>query len=347
MGTVNVSAISAALQTEFDSEIVSQINRSGPLLPLLGTKQYRGQNITWDVRTGSASAGSGAAIAEGTDVSTYNNDTKVPAVLQYATMHEAIEVTGLALAAAANSSQPEALVDLFQEEITSAAERLGHSIAVEYYTGTGASNRMTGLGTSSGLALGTAGTYAGLARGTYTQWASNVISNGGTARALSLSLMRQAMREAFLDSGMRPDVIVCDPVQFDKYQALFDSQKQYVYDVRTMGGTVSLEGNFRALEFEGRFLVEDPNCPAGKIFFLNSRRVHLATLSPVGPMGSGAGSIEAPSVVDGNRVSSGLQVKIQPLAVNGDKYRFGLFAYVQPVVRQPNSCAVLEDLITT
>lgn len=347
MGTVNLAAVSSALQSEFEPDITSQINRSSPLLPLLGTRTYRGQNITFDVRFGSASAGSGAAIAEGTDVSTFNNDTKVAAVLQYATMHEAIEVTGLALAAAANSSQPAALVDLFSEEITSAAERLGKAIAEQYYVGTGSSNQMLGLLTSSGGPLGTAGTYAGIVRGTYAQWASNVIANGGTKRALSLTLMRQAMREAYVDSGMRPDVIVCDPFQFDKLGGLFDAQKQYVYDVRTMSGVVKLDGNYRALEFDGRQIVEDVNCPEGKMFFLNSRRVHLATLPPVSPMGSGAMPGDAPAQIEGERVATGIQVKIQPLAINGDKYRFGLFAYVQPVVRQPNSCAVLEDLLTT
>lgn len=347
MTTVNLAAVASALQAEFEPDITSQINRSGPLLRLLQTRPYRGQNITWDVRVGSASAGSSAAIAEGTDVSTFNADTKVPAVLQYATMHEAFEVTGLALAAAANSSQPAALVDLFSEELTSAAERLGKAIAEEIYGGTGASNRMTGLGTSSGLALGTAGTYAGLARGTYSQWASNVLSNGGTARALTLALMRQAMREAFIDCGERPDVIVCDPVQFDKYGALFDAQRQYVYDVRTMSGTIKLDGNYRALEFDGRMIVEDINCPSGKMLFLNSRKVHLATLPPVNPMGSQSSNAAVPAVVEGMSAPTNIQVKIQPLAVLGDKYRFGLFAYVQPVVRAPNSCAVLEDLLTT
>ena len=347
MTTVNLAAVASAIQAEFEPDITSQINRSGPLLRLLQTRPYRGQNITWDVRFGSASAGSGAAIAEGTDVSTFNTDTKVPAVLQYATMHEAFEVTGLALAAAANSSAPAALVDLFAEEITSAAERLGKAIAEEIYSGTGSSNRMTGLGTSSGLALGTAGTYAGLARGTYSQWASNVIANGGTARALSLSLMRQAMRETFIDCGERPDVIVCDPVQFDKYGSLFDTQKNFVYEVRTMGGVIKLDGNYRALEFDGRMIVEDINAPSGKMFFLNSRKVHIATLPPVNPMGSNAETMSAPAVVDNMPAPTNIQVKVQPLAVLGDKYRFGLFAYVQPVVRAPSACAVLEDLLTT
>ncbi len=98
MTTVNLAAIASALQIEFESEIINNINRSAPLLSVMKKKNYRGQNITWPVRFGVASAGSAAAVAEGATVSTFNTDTKVPAVLQYAEYQEAFTITGLASA---------------------------------------------------------------------------------------------------------------------------------------------------------------------------------------------------------------------------------------------------------
>ena len=347
MTTVNLAAVAAALQTEFEPDIISQINRSSPLLQLLPVKRFRGQNVTFDVRFGSAGAGSGAAIAEGADVSTFNTDTKVPAVLQFVTMHEAFEVTGVALAAAMNSGQPQALVDLFGEEVTAACQRLAHAIGSEMYNGTGAANRMTGL--IGGGALATTGTYAGLARGTYAQWAGNVLANGGVPRALALALMRQSMREAYIDSGFRPDVIVCDPIQFDKYGALIDPQRRFVDSVRTASGEIKLDGGYRALEFDGRMLVEDVNCPAGKMIFLSSQKVCVAELPQLG-LDAARSAGERPLSVGADEKNDGrlmLSARVQPLAVLGDKYRFAIYVYVQMVVKQPNACCVLEDLVAT
>lgn len=348
MTTVNLAAIAAALQIEFEPEIISNINRAAPLLSVMRKRNYRGQNITWPVRFGVASAGSAAAVAEGATVTVFNTDTKIPAVLQYAEYQEAFTITGLAAAVAANSSDPAALVDLFQEEVTSASERLAKALAEELYTGTGAANRMLGLlATAGGLAA--TGTYAGLSRVTYTQWASTVLSNGAVARPLSLALMREAMRSAFIASGRRPDLIVCDSVQFDKYGALLDGQRQYVDSIRTAGsGVITLDGGFRALMFDGRPVIEDINCPAGKMLFLNTTRVEFGQL--VQPDLMGAGTSDAPLNAGADDKSDGrldLSVKIIPLAIVGNSFPFALSAIVQPVVKQCNAHAVLTDLALT
>ena len=345
MATVNLAAVANALQAEYEQDVISSINRSSPLLQLVTKKNFGGKNITWDVRFGSASAGSSAAIAEGADVSTFSTDTKVPAVLQYATYFEAFEVTGLALAAAANSGSPMALVDLFREEVTSAASRLAVAVGAELYGGTGSSNRMTGLDT----ALAATGTYAGIDRSTYAQWAANVDANGGSARALSVALMRKAMRLAYIASGFRPDLILCDALTFDKYGALMDPQRRFVDEVRVAGGPIKLDAAYRALEFDGRTVVEDINATAGKMYFLNSQRLQLAVLpQPTGQAVMNSSSIEANAGPDElYSGATGLSARIQPLAVAGDKYKFAIYLYVQLAVRQCNAHTVLSDLETT
>lgn len=346
MTTVNLAAVANALQTEYESDITNCINRSSPLLELIEKKNFRGKNITWDVRLGTVSAGASAAIAEGAAVSSFNTDTKTPAVLQYATMHEAFEVTGLALAAAANSGQPQALIDLFDEEVKSAAQRLAKALGEELYAGDGTSNRITGLNT----ALAASGTYAGIDRGTYGQWAANVQANGSVPRALSLALMRASMRVAATASGFRPDLIFCDPVQFDKYGALIDPQRRLVDDVRVAGqAPIKLDGGYRMLEFDGRTIIEDINATAGKMYFLNSRQMQLGVLpQPTGAAVAGASTVVANAGADEkNSGMTGLSARIQPLAVAGDKFQFAIYLYVQLAVRSPNAHTVLADLETT
>jgi len=349
MTTVNTSSIAAALQKRFETDVVSQIMRAAPMLQILGpnVRDAEGQNIQWAVKLGDASAGSAAAISEGADVSAFNTDTKQAAVLTYGTYHDAFEVTGKALSIALASGNPRALADLFESEIADSTMRLAHSLAGEFWNGNGSGERMTGL---LGGAILDSGTYAGIDRGTYTQWRGNVKANGGTPRAVSFALLRDMSTTVYKACGMRPNMYVSGPSTHDKFAALFLEQRRYVQDVLTPNGKVTLSGGHRALEFDGVTLVEDVNCPEGKIVGLNLGLLFFKQLpqpgqSPTRSMGERPLETAPESTQGGGQIR--LRVRIQPLAVNGDKFRFAIYIYPQVQVRRPNAFGILDDLIST
>lgn len=346
MAQLDFSAISSALATLFEDRIVHQINRSVVLANLLPITSGQGKNIQWVARFGTAT---GSVIADGADVSVYNSDSKVPAVLQYGTYHDAFSITGKARAAAAAAGNPQELVDLFAEEIEESVQRLALKIAVDTYTGTGAADNINGLLSASGAApaIGATGTYATIARGTYSQWAASVAANGGVGRGLSLSLMREMRRLIYTASGEKPDLIVTDPIQHEAYANLLGANRRYIQDVLLRGQSIKLDGGYQVLEFDGIPVVEDVNHPAGKMTFLNTRYVSYKQLpSPSDSLNMGKGSLSlhgTPEEQYGAQ-NTKLTARVQPLAITGDALKFALFAYPQVQCKRPNTCGVIEDL---
>lgn len=347
MTTVNTSSIANALQKRFEPDVVSQIMRAAPMLQILGpnVRDADGQNIQWTVKFGDPSAsGSAAAISEGADVSTFNTDTKEAAVLTYGTYHDAFEVTGKALAIALASGNPRALADLFESEIKDSAMRLAHTLAKEFWSGNGSGERMTGL---LGGAILDSGTYAGLSRVTYEQWRGTIQGNGSVARAQSFALVRAMSTAIYKACGVRPTMYAAGPSTLDRFSTLFTEQRRYVQEVNGPGGKVTLSGGHRALEFDGVAMVEDVNCPEGNIVALNLDYLYFKQLPQPGQVvtrSMGERPLEtAPETTQGGgRIA--LRVRIQPLAVNGDKFRFAIYIYPQVQVRRPNAFGVLQDL---
>ncbi len=346
MATTDLSTISTALATLFEDRIQWQINRAVVLSQLLPVSPGTGKNIQWVARFGTATP-TGAVIADGADVTVFNSDTKVPAVLQYGTYHDAFALTGKARAGAMAAGNPAELSDLFAEEIEESVTRLCKAVAVDLYTGAGTSDTIHGLLDTAG-GISATGTYAGIVRGTYPQWEANVLANGGTPRALTFDLMREMRRNIYEASGERPDLIVCSPAQHEAYGKLFATDRRYIDNVRLRGDVIKLDGGYQVLEFDGIPVVEDINCPAGKMVFLTTRYVHLKAL-PHGPdaINRAAGMVNlmgTPEEQFGGG-SSSLMARVQPLAITGDAFKFQLLCYPQIQVKRPQACGVIEDLI--
>src|SRR5688500_2488261 len=119
MAVVNYASLSAALATLFEDDVSSQINRAVVLAQVLEVVPGTGKNITWAIRHGSAT---GATIADGADVSVFNNDTKAPATLDFGTYHDAFSITGKILAAARAAGNPRQLASLFVDELGDSTE---------------------------------------------------------------------------------------------------------------------------------------------------------------------------------------------------------------------------------
>lgn len=342
-----LAQIANSLTTIFEDRIVSQINRATVLLQILPCGPgYTGKNISWVARFGTAV---GASTAEGATVSTFNNDDKIPATLEYATYTDAFGVTGRALAGAMAAGNPAELANLFLDELNNSTERLAKGVAIDLYTGSGAANVIMGLVASSGGIMNT-GTYATIDRAARTQWQGTVMSNGGVGRALTFDLMREMRRRIYNASGAKPDIIVTTSELHQKYGTLFGQQRRWVADVTLRGNKITLDGGYYALEMDGIPIFEDIDCPTGDMLFLNSNFINVfqlpdgvtavnQSMAMIGISGSPEEQLGAPTAK--------LTARINPLGRDGDQYKFQLIIYPQLRVKRPNTCGVIVDLDAT
>jgi len=346
MSVVTLATIANSLATLFEDRISSQINRATVLLQLVPVGNGPGKNITWSARFGTAV---GSTIADGADVAGFNNDEKVPANLEYGTYHDTFAVTGKAMAAAANTNNPNELADLFGDELGDCVERLAKKISQDLYTGTGAVNAIHGLVAAPGAITDT-GVYAGIDRGVRTQWAGNVDDNGGIGRALTFDLMGDMRVSIYTASGMKPDLIVTTPALHRKFSNLFTTNRRYTQEVFLRGQKITLQGGYGALFFDDIPVVEDVDCPAGHMIFLNTRVMRVAQLpDPANAINQAMGSIGVAGTEEEQfgQPTGRLTARINPLARTGDAFKFQLICYPQLQVRRPNAFGVIKDLDAT
>lgn len=351
-GGVDLSSISTALATIFEDQIASQFNRSVPLLQMLPYEPGRTKNLQWDAEMGDGQQSS-SVLADGSDVTQFNNDTIVPAVLQWGTYSEAFAISGKALSAAMGTGNPAELASLLAEKMDRAVTRLTQNLGKDIYTGSGASDTIQGL-TSTNGGMKATGTYAGIDRGTWPLFAGNELANGGVARALSFQLMRDTRRTIYTACGEVPDLIVCDPTQHEAYGLLFGSQRSYRQDVYVRGQKITLDGGYGALDFDGIPVIADKNAPAGKMLFLNTRHIRIRQLTDAVAPAAGAvfgdeargGMVRLHGTAEEQLGQSmtALSARINALAVTGDAFKVQLVMYPQLQVRRPNSTGILADL---
>jgi len=328
--------ITNSLVKLFYDDLTNQINRQVVLAQLLDVKNGTGQNIQWVAKFGDATPAGNGVIADGAPVVTFNRDRKLPAVLQYGTYHDAFEVTGKAAAAAAAAGNPDQLADLFADDMMDAAQRLARGISGHVYSGSGAVDTIHGLTAAAGpLAL--TGTYAGIDKGVETQWASNQVDALGAG--VSFAMMRQTRRRIYTASGMKPDLIICDPEQHENYGNLFGDKRRYVDEIRMRGETIKLDGGYQVLEFDGIPVVEDEQCPSNQMLFLNTNYLYMSQLpDPVTMYNQSMGLTELAGTGEEQFGDgpTGLNARIIPLAKLGDSYQFELICYPALVSRRQN-----------
>ena len=348
-GAVDYAAIANAIAIIFEDKIAWQINRAVVLGQLLAVKPGRGQNITWDIRTGTA-VPTTPQLADGADVTTFNSDTKQPATLYYGNYYDAFAVGGMAIDLAMSSANPAELEDLVGEELVESTTRIAAGIAYDVYNGNGATAPPTimGLCDSTNGGLLATGTYATVSRSGYPQWASNVISNGGVRRPITFGQMQDMERKIYVASGKLPDLIVADPVTYEKYGQLFQGARRYIEDITLASGKkITADGGWKALEFNGIPIVRDIMCPAGTMLFLSTDEVFLVqppSLAP-GNMGETSATGTPEAQYGGSKMN--LRVKVKALAETGDHMKIAQFCRVQAQVRRPQACGQIVDLLTS
>lgn len=355
MAVVSASDIAAALSLIFQDRVISQVNRSVVGLKLLPHEISGGKVMAWDASFAASAESAVSYTTDGADIAAYGADDKVPASLNWGIYtKEAFGVTGLARATARTNSSPAGLEDLYGVELMDAVQRLTKNMARDIWTAAGSGGAMTGLFGGSTLQtnapLSASGTYATINRSTYAGWSSNVLSNGGTPRALSFQLMRDMRRTIYDACGEMPDLIVCDSFQHEKYGMLFGDQRRYVQDITLRGQKFTLDGGYKALEFDGIPIVCDSNAPAGQMTFLNTQYVKVCQVADgVDEVNGSKGMMRLAGTGEeqfGDGQTS-LFCRINPLAKTGDAYKFHLCLYPQVKVQRCNAQGVLADLATS
>lgn len=345
MATRDLASISASLQKVFDDDIVSSINRAVLLGQLLPTRPAKSDVVTW-VNRFSDPASTTGPYADGANVTSFNTDLKVPAVLQYGGYSDAFEVTGKAAGGAAASGNPTQLEDLFAEEMMESIERLAQVLGQAAYTGTGTGDEIHGIAAAAGP-LSDTGIYANIDRAAFPEWAGNVID--GLGAPLTPDLMRQVMRVVYERSGMKPDVIICDPFQHEAYGRTFGANRTYRQDVKTRNGIITLDGGYQALDFDGIQVIEDVQAQPGEMYFLNTGKMYWSQLPDPGEVFGGKGGMELMGS-DEKQYGEGklpLRARVNYLGKQGDKLPVQLVLYPSLVSRRQNCHARLTNLATS
>jgi len=102
-------------------------------------------------------------------------------------------------------------------------------------------------------------------------WQAKRFENSGTLRNLSLKLMQQPYSQCEKQAGA-PDCLYTDFDLRDAYVALLVGEKRYV-------NTLTLDGGFTAVEFNGKPLIPDADAYPNLIFYLNESMLHISEQS--------------------------------------------------------------------
>lgn len=345
MATQALTDISTALSIQLSPVLTKAFNRISVLAGLAPKTNGRGQNCAWVVQFTGASA---ATFAEGADVTAYNQDASVYANLSWGQYRSSFGVSGLEQAAAQSSANsPAELMRIIMDNANNAMEALAFKMDLDMFSGTG-SNSIIGLDT----ALAATGSYAGIAKGTYTEWAGNVLANGGTARELTKGLMDQLEAACFDASGQSPNVIVASSAVCRKYEGLFDSITRVnlvqntdlaVNRADLSSLSVSSTNGFTGYSYKGMPVYRARNATAGAMYMLNSDMFELQTL-PQGVVNTSAQAQDAGLVAGAARLPVGLNVRVEAMAKTGDADKFTVKVYPQLKVTRTNGHGILQDI---
>lgn len=355
MAADNLTNIAAALSTTMDSELKRQWNRiavgAATIPASFAVGQGGGKQITWDVEFSGATA---ASAAEGADVVSgdFAQDPVVPAVLPYGYYRSAFALTNLELnAAAASGGNASALGNMVMERMMNSAAKITSTMNSDIWAGTGTdgSGNPTIFGFAGAVtgALLTSGSYAGLSKATYTEWAGNVLANGGTPRALTMDLLYNAEQLIYVGTGLPINVIYCDPGTFRKYAGIFESRIRM--DAGSSGTPRAYSGAFEGdlLFWKGVPVLRDKDLASGTLIMGTTSECELKVLPSANqslPPALEANPFALPSSNGSTSTPTGLMCSVYPLGRAGSAVRFLAEVFVQLKVKRVKAFALIQDI---
>ncbi len=340
--------VANALSQRFAYKLSRQFNRQTVLANIIPSESTtNGKNVAWDTEFSGAVA---LSHSEGVDIagSELTVDIDLPANLSWAIYTQSFQVSETQLDAAAMSAgSAEALVNLLSSRFESGSMKLASLINADLWTGTGVSGGIANIVGILGGALEVSGVYAGIDRATYAEWKGNVLANGGIPRALTIDLMDQMDANIYRNSGIKPNVIVCDPDTFRKYKGLFEPLRR----IEGTGPIPNYSTSTSELFYNGMPILRDKDAPLGTMAFLNTdqlRKVYLPSsfMSVADVMkvreSEGMGGNGEP----GDATPIAIPFKLSNLAKNGDSFKFMTKAQLNLKVMRPNSMGYISDIQT-
>lgn len=338
--------ISNALSTTFAEEIHRQWNREAvfasmvKMVPAFG--QGAGKQIGWEVEFSGASA---ASFAEGSDVASteYAVDPVQPATLSFGQYRAAFQLSNLEIkAAAASPAQAAALGRIVIERLKGSLAKMASVMNTDLFNGTGTdgSGNPTIIGFDTAVAA--SGTYAGISKATYSEWAGNVLANGGTARALTQDLLYNLEQLIYTASGKTPSFIVCTPGVYRKYAGLFEPLRRVESDGR---GPLQYNSGAAELFWKGIPVIRDRVAPAGTLRMVSAEDFVLRPLTIESNEDGVAQRAAGLSSTNGEQEKPlGMAVDVIPLARTGSAQKFLVECYLQAAMLRPNAHGLLSDI---
>lgn len=321
----------------YRDDIVRNINRLAVALKLFQPTPGEGPNIAWVAEGSGVTA---ETYAEGAAAVNFSSDSQTACTLTWARYRGLFEVSGTALAVAANSRTPIGNIQLWARNMTNAAMGVAKLMDTDFYTGAGG-NALVGLDSAIGSV---SNTYASIDRSQVANAFFRPLVSDSAGAGLTFAQIRSDMASIYTQSGYRPDVALVSPNTYNKIAALYDPQKFYMIrtDIREVilagRGAVSLEGGPGGLGFDGCVFVEDAFAPDNKIYYLNSLWTRMEYLPA--NMSNLGGDETAELAMSDSAGTVPLGMEFEVLAKVGDSERAEMKLYPQLAVERPNACGV-------
>ena len=264
---LNYDAIAALTEKKYIPELVDNFFKSHALLVLLKERAYKpftGLKIVEPLIYGELS---GVTSYDAYDPVTYDQNTPITAA-EYDWKHLVAPIIWPKTDEIKNNGSDVQVKDAIQAKVQIAEESLKKAFATQIYgDGTGNSGKnITGLGAT----IATTGTYGGIDRATYTWWQAKVYANGGTARPLTTRLMRKMFLE-LSDGPDQPDLIITTDALWNRYAEIAEGK----LTLSNQNSRKLADLGFQVLEFMGVPVVNDKDCPAGTMYYLNLKYLKL------------------------------------------------------------------------
>lgn len=374
MSGENLQTIFNALSQFYDPMLQRQWNRTTVLLGLLAASPAKpspgaGRNVAFDVEFTGTTA---QTVAEGSDVpaSEFAQDVEEPAFFSWATYRSSFQVSEQEVDAARNSvGTAEELMDIFGARILSAGAIIASQIENDALVGTGVdgNGNPTLIGVYGG-AISASGAYGGINPATWTEWAGNVLANGGVTRALTPDLVEQADANIFTASSVPWNLAMTSAGVTRKWASVFyqgpvtstgtatnfplsranDGPNRQ--DILLPNGMVQGAG----MQQVGLFLKGQP-CfrnrlnPTGKLALLNTDHLKIkylprtfkqADIDFMQMLGIEGSSGNTPGTVQ----ATGIPMRIAVLAKTGDSYKISCRVTLAMAATRRNSMAIIQDI---
>ena len=266
---LNYDALSALTEKKYIPKLIDNFFRSNPFLVYLKERQKTfpgGHKIVEPLIYGNVEGVRSYSLYD-----TISYDTNIPI--------SAAEFEPKNLVAPIIISKDEELrnagetqvLQLLESKIQIVEETLKAAVTSQLYSnGTGNGGRdLTGLS----AAISDSDIYGGIDRATNAWWRARVISNHATTPGTPAVLSLERMVRTFLgvsDGNDQPDMLLCGLATWFEYYRAVEGRVQ----IQTTMGKKMADYGFQTLEFMGKPIIADPNCPEGRIFFLNSKYIN-------------------------------------------------------------------------